>query len=222
MLNLIEILARRVEFADPVYEFGARRAEAHEHLPAIASLFPDMRFVGCDLEPGPGVDEIEDLHHLTLRDESVGTVLLLDTIEHVREPWRAMAELRRCLKPGGLLVMSSVWYFPIHAYPDDYWRFSASAFRVLLEGLDEIAVVASGHRDMPHTVIGIGSKGKVAPGAREAITACVHEWEANGATSWKERALMLLPPGLMARGYHAFIELQRRRNRWTRRRQTAG
>jgi SAM-dependent methyltransferase len=213
VLKLIEDLAARVEFPEPVYEFGARRVDGQEHLPAISSLFPRAHFVGCDIESGIGVDEIEDVHRLSLPDESIGSVLLLDTIEHVREPWRAMAELRRCLRPGGLLVMTSVMFFPVHAYPDDYWRFTASGFGVLLDGLEAVVVEAVGHPDLPHTVVAVASKNPVSPELREEIIACVNRWKRHGASSWKERALMLVPPGIVAPGYRAFHAMQARRNR---------
>jgi SAM-dependent methyltransferase len=213
VLKLVEDLARSVEFPEPVFEFGARRAEGQGHLPSVASLFPDSRFVACDMRPGPGVDDIEDLHALSLPDESIGSVLLLDTIEHVREPWVAMAELRRCLRPGGLLVMTSVMFFPVHAHPEDYWRFTERGFEVLIDGLTPIVVTAVGYPDLPHTVAAIASKGETSEAQRSAIITSVSTWTANGATSWKERALMLLPPRVVAPAYRAFTEMQARRKR---------
>jgi SAM-dependent methyltransferase len=212
VMKLVEELAGNATFPEPIFEFGARRAEGQAHLPAIASLFPDARFVGCDMLPGPGVDEVEDLHALSFGDATIGSVLLLDTIEHVREPWRAMTELRRCLRPGGLLVMTSVMLFPIHAHPDDYWRFTKSGFGVLLDGLDPIVVEAVGNRDLPHTVVAIASKGEADPSLRDAVTATFSAWMAHGATSWKERALTLLPPQVVAPCYRAFRALQARRD----------
>jgi SAM-dependent methyltransferase len=194
-------------------EFGARRAEGQEHLPAMVSLFPNAQFIGCDLQPGTGVDEVEDLHALSFADASIGSVLLLDTIEHVREPWQAMAELRRCLKPGGLLVMTSVMFFPVHAHPEDYWRFTEKGFGVLVDGLDPIVVEAVGYPDLPHTVAAIASKGPAASETRAAITAAVAGWRSNGATSWKERALMWLPPRIVAPAYRTYADFQARRSR---------
>jgi hypothetical protein len=97
LLKLLDSLTREVDLPDPVYEFGSFRVPGQRHLPEVRSYFPQGRYVGCDLQPGPGVDEIQDLHQLTLPDASVGTALLFDTIEHVRDPWRAMSEGRRCL-----------------------------------------------------------------------------------------------------------------------------
>jgi SAM-dependent methyltransferase len=176
-------------------------------------MFPNAHFVGADMQPGPGVDQLEDLHALSLPDDSIGTVLLLDTIEHVREPWRAVEEITRCLKPGGILVMTSVMYFPVHAHPEDYWRFTEKGFGVLVDGLDPIVVHAVGHPDLPHTLAAVASKGGIEPGVRATLAATVRSWAATDATSWKERALMLLPPFVIAPAYRAYGALQTRRNR---------
>lgn len=207
LLKLLEELCPVVPFPQPIYEFGSFRVPGQEHLPNVREFFPGMTFVGCDLRPGPGVDELQDLHALSLPNESVGTALLFDTIEHVREPWRAMGELHRCLKPGGLVLMTSVWYFPIHAYPDDYFRFTASGFLSLLQPFDSPVVEMCGLKRLPHTVVGIGSKGEMDPALRDAIRNELGSWKRRGSRSWKETLQELTPPILLIPAYDLFLKL---------------
>lgn len=47
-----------------------------------------------------------DATDLPLADGSVDAVLMLDIVEHVESPERALAEARRVLRPGGVLVVS--------------------------------------------------------------------------------------------------------------------
>lgn len=210
LLKLLADLAKTIAFPSPIYEFGAFRVPGQEHLPFVHDFFPGQRFVGCDMRGGPGVDEMQDLHSLNLPDESVGTALLFDTIEHVREPWRAMAELHRCLRPGGLLILTSVWYFPIHAYPDDYWRFTASAFRSLMgDAFHPIAVDMCGLSRLPHTVFGIASKGPLDPAVERAIQEVVAAWKRHGAHSWKETVMEVTPPVVLIPAYDLFLRLMR-------------
>jgi SAM-dependent methyltransferase len=206
LLKLLEGLTRTVDFPEPIYEFGAYRVAGQEHLPRVRDFFPGRPFVGCDLRPGFGVDQLQDLHALSLPDNSVGTALLFDTIEHVQAPWRAMEELRRCLVPGGVLLMTSVWYFPVHAYPDDYFRFTASGFRSLLDSYDSVIVTSCGLERLPHTVVGVGSKGPL-PTAQEAtIRREVEAWKRKGSRTWKETVLDVCPPFLLIPGYTAFLK----------------
>jgi SAM-dependent methyltransferase len=213
LLTLLGQLAACTELPEPVYEFGSFRVPGQRHLPAVRDFFPDKAYVGCDLRMGPGVDEVQDLHALAIPDGSVGTALLFDTIEHVRAPWKAMEELHRVLKPGGIVVMTSVWYFPIHAYPDDYWRFTSSAFRTLFEGFETVSVAMCGIERLPHTVVGVASKGPLPPETAAAIDRCVQEWRIHGSRTWKESVLDLAPPLLLVHGYRWFLQAMDRIDR---------
>jgi SAM-dependent methyltransferase len=213
LLKLLDALTREVELPEPIYEFGSFRVPGQRHLREVSSYFPGKRYVGCDLSPGPGVDEIQDLHQLTLADATVGTALLFDTIEHVRNPWQALAEVRRTLRPGGVLVMSSVWYFPIHAYPDDYWRFTASAFRELLQGYHLVTADMFGLARLPHTVIAVATQGEPPAAVGETLRRVVADWGRDDASSWKELAMEIVPPRLLIPAYDAYLRLQDRFHR---------
>lgn len=210
LLNLLDKLTVSTALPEPIYEFGSYRVPGQRHLPWVRDYFPGRRFIGCDLRPGPGVDEVQDLHALAIPAASVGTALLFDTIEHVRDPWKAMAELHRCMIPGGILVMTSVWYFPIHAYPDDYWRFTSSGFATLLRDFEEIGITMCGLPRLPHTVVGVASKGGVAPATASAIRGTLDEWKTNGAHSWKESVMEMTPPALLIPAYAAYLRVMAR------------
>jgi SAM-dependent methyltransferase len=152
-------VADHFPIADPLVEIGSRAATGQEQLADLRRVFGAGTHIGCDLEPGPGVDRIEDVHALTFDDESVGTVIALETLEHVRDPIRAVGEMHRVLKPGGVLAISSLMFFPIHNHPLDYWRFTPAAFEVLLEPFESSWVVAQGWESLPEGVFGVAVKG---------------------------------------------------------------
>ncbi len=110
---------------------------------------------------GPGVDRIENVEHLSFASETVGTVIMLDTLEHVQDPIRALKEVHRVLKRGGCAIISSLMAGPIHAHPNDYWRFTPESFRILLQLFDTKYVFYQGQSDFPHTVMGIGIKAEL-------------------------------------------------------------
>jgi SAM-dependent methyltransferase len=80
-------------------------------------------------------------------------------VEHVEHPHKAVEEIHRLLKPGGILVMSSVMDFPIHNYPHDYWRFTPEGFKSLLKPFGGGIVGYQGDPLQPHTVFAVGLKG---------------------------------------------------------------
>ncbi len=213
LLKLLDHVTRDVDLPGPIYEFGSFRVPGQRHLREVRSYFPEKVYVGCDQQPGPGVDEVQDLHQLRIPDSSIGTALLFDTIEHVRDPWRALSEVRRCLKPGGIVIMTSVWYFPIHAYPDDYWRFTASAFRELLREHQLITADMFGLARLPHTVIGIASNGPPAAGMAQRLHDVVAKWGRTEASTWKELVMETVPPRLLIPAYAAYLRMQDRLHR---------
>jgi SAM-dependent methyltransferase len=162
-LEFARDIAERFPIAGPAVEMGARAADGQEDIANLRPLFAPLvdTYIGCDIQPGPGVDQIEDIHALTFADNSVGTVLCFETLEHVADPIRAVQEMHRILKPGGLLAISSVMFFPIHEHPWDFWRFTPEGFDRLLEPFDAKLVLAHGYEYLPEGVYGIGSK---APG----------------------------------------------------------
>jgi SAM-dependent methyltransferase len=160
----VETVAPLLSVAGPVVEIGALQIEGQEKYADLRPLFDGMQFIGCDMREGPGVDRVENLHSLTFEDNSIGTMILLDTMEHVRYPFKAMAEVYRVLKPGGVLIMTSVMLCPIHAYPSDYWRFTPEAFKVLLEPFETVQVFSDRPALFPRSIYGLGVKGPVDSG----------------------------------------------------------
>ena len=79
-----------------------------------------------------------------------------------------MQEVWRVLRPGGVAVITSVMYFPIHAHPWDYWRFTPEGFGQLLTPFESQLVMSMGWEFMPETVFGVGVKGP-APDLSEAM-----------------------------------------------------
>ena len=159
VLSFARDVAENFEIAEPLVEMGSRAAEGQESIADVRPIFGATTHIGCDIQPGLGVDRIEDIHHLTFEDNSVGTVIALETLEHVADPLRAVEEMHRVLRPGGLLAISSLMFFPVHEHPWDYWRFTPEGFDLVLRPFESRLVLAVGHELLPEGVFGIGVKG---------------------------------------------------------------
>ena len=81
------------------------------------------------LNPDKGDPFIEDLPYQYAG--AFGTLVCLNVLEHVQNPFRVMAALYQLLREGGLLVLETVFSFPYHPSPNDYWRFSPDCLRYL-------------------------------------------------------------------------------------------
>jgi SAM-dependent methyltransferase len=80
--------------------------------------------VNVDHKPGPGVDVVAPAEDLPFESGSVGYVYASHVLEHVEDLDRAMRELHRVLKPGGILLALVPYglrslYNPYHLRPFD-------------------------------------------------------------------------------------------------------
>jgi hypothetical protein len=180
IIEFVRELAGVVALPDPVVEFGALQVEPGQPND-LRPLFAGRRYIGTDVREGPGVDRVEDLRSLSFGDGEIGTSLCLDTLEHCADPITACRELARVTADGGICVISSVMLFPIHAYPNDFWRFTPEGFRLLLRGFDEVWVGAVGPPELPMQVLGLGAKGGsvgLAGMQFESLQAAQQAWDA--------------------------------------------
>jgi SAM-dependent methyltransferase len=152
-------VAENFPIGEPLVEVGARAAEGQESIADMRPIFGAREHIGTDIQDGPGVDRVEDVHALTFADESIGTIVCLETLEHVADPIRAVEEMHRVLQPGGVLAISSLMFFPIHEHPWDFWRFTPEGFERLLEPFESKLVLAHGYALLPEGVYGVGVKG---------------------------------------------------------------
>lgn len=159
IFDFVAELDRRTDLLEPIVEFGSLQVEPGQPND-LRALFAGRDYIGTDLRPGPGVDRVEDLRALTLATDSIGTALCLDTLEHCADPLTACRELHRVLADGGVCVLSSVMFFPVHGYPHDYWRFTPEGLRLLLAPFDDVWTAGVGHPELPMQVVAIAAKGR--------------------------------------------------------------
>lgn len=161
--TLIWYLSSTHELKEPIVELGSRQAVSQVGFADLRPLFPNKKYMGCDAEAGVGVDQIEDMQALSFKDESIRTILCVDTIEHVAHPLQVMKEIYRCLTDDGILVLSSHMYAPVH-YKIDYWRFTPQCFeKILLNDFRSKEILIQGEPTFPELIAGLASKQKQSP-----------------------------------------------------------
>lgn len=102
---------------------------------------PRLRFLRSEISPGgygqngrPPVGcyaLYTSVTALGLRDGCLDGVLCSEVLEHVADFGSAINEMARVLKPGGRLLLTCPFLYPLHG-PQDYWRFTPQAFEYLL------------------------------------------------------------------------------------------
>jgi len=76
---------------------------------------------------------------LNFPDESFDFVISDQVLEHVEgNPQKAIDESWRVLRPGGIAIHSTCFINPIHAAPNDFWRFTPDALKLLLRKFSRV------------------------------------------------------------------------------------
>jgi SAM-dependent methyltransferase len=102
-----------------------------------AKLAP--HWIAVDLfDTSPLIDFNYDVHDLKFPDASFDIVVCTAVLEHVQWPQKAVHELGRVLRPGGLILVGLPWVQPFHEMPKDYWRASPDGLRVWMSEFTEI------------------------------------------------------------------------------------
>jgi SAM-dependent methyltransferase len=123
-----------------------------ERVPAVTG------YDSLDIEArAPGVTFIASVERMTpVADATYDTVLCSEVLEHVPDPWSGLQEIRRVLRPGGVLLISVPFLARLHEEPHDYFRYTEHTLRYSLAALefdvDEVVATGSVFSFMGHQV----------------------------------------------------------------------
>ncbi|MCX6630142.1 MAG: class I SAM-dependent methyltransferase [Candidatus Solibacter sp.] len=130
--DAVAAFARALPAGTRMLDAGSGEGQYRHH-------FARQRYCGIDLAVGDAawdysqVDALADLTALPFRAETFDAAVHIVTIEHLKEPGRAVAEMARTLAPGGTLLIAAPHEWEVHQAPHDYFRYTRYGLAYLLE-----------------------------------------------------------------------------------------
>ena len=88
-------------------------------------------------------DIVGDITKTSFGNESLGLVVCVQVLEHVKNIWEAPKEIKRILCRGGYAIVDTPWMYPYHAEAPsfgDYWRISKDGMVELFKEFNIIKI----------------------------------------------------------------------------------
>jgi SAM-dependent methyltransferase len=118
----------------------------------VRPFFPSwVTIETLDIDPMAGCSYVADLCRRNdhIPGDRYDIVVCTEVLEHVLQPFDAVAELKRLLRPSGVLLVSTPYNFRIHGPLPDCWRFTEHGLRALLKEFEIMSLVALETPDRP-------------------------------------------------------------------------
>ena len=126
----------------PVVDLEGRFLNANDRVLVVGSgrilRLQGPNVTNTDLAAFAGVSVVCDVQNLCFAEDSFDAVVSHQVLEHVPDSDRSIAEMLHVLKPGALVLASVPFFFPFHAAPHDFRRWTIPGLRLAFECFEEI------------------------------------------------------------------------------------
>jgi SAM-dependent methyltransferase len=106
-------------------------------------FFKQARIFTLDIDKESGADYIADLcenNSNLILSNSFDIVICTEVLEHTLNPFDAVSEIYRILKPNGKVFVSTPFNFRIHGPLPDCWRFTEHGLRAMFKNYSSIEI----------------------------------------------------------------------------------
>jgi SAM-dependent methyltransferase len=128
-------------------QFNFKRKKILEIAPQIhkdsEGLFCKSKIYTLDIDENSNADFIADIcknNNKKIKSNFFDFVLCTEVLEHTLNPFKAVKEIHRILKPKGIVLISTPFDFRIHGPLPDCWRFTEHGLKSLLRDFEIISL----------------------------------------------------------------------------------
>lgn len=153
-VEFAERLHQITRTAQDILDIGTSARFAKELRP-YESLFDGKQYTAAGYHPSMSYGKYncdchQDIEKMTFEDASFDAVICLEVLEHVTNPFQAVAEIKRVLRESGKLLLTVPFMTQYHGkgsqsqghehYPD-FWRFTHEGLQQLFGDFQKIEII---------------------------------------------------------------------------------
>jgi SAM-dependent methyltransferase len=113
-----------------------------KHL-GVKEFFKFSKIKTLDIDINSNADYIADIcqkNDNIIPNNTFDIIFCTEVLEHTNNPFKAVEELERILKPNGLICISTPFNFRIHGPLPDNWRFTIHGLRTLFSNFNDVQI----------------------------------------------------------------------------------
>ncbi|MFN8435238.1 MAG: methyltransferase domain-containing protein [Anaerolineales bacterium] len=99
-------------------------------------------YLNLDLSTRPNI--FADVTCVPMLSNSVNCILCTEVLEHIQNPQTCVDEIHRILLDDGIVFVSTPFFYPVHADPHDFQRFTEDGLRYLFREFKTVEVYRMG------------------------------------------------------------------------------
>jgi len=106
------------------------------------AYFKKVKIKTLDIEPSSNATYIADITKFNpkIENEKFDIIICTEVLEHTFDPYGAIKEISRILKPSGILLASVPFNFRIHGPFPDCWRFTIHGLEILFKEFKKVKI----------------------------------------------------------------------------------
>ncbi len=125
-----------------VLDLGGKRENKRGSFQPPENLAQLWQYINLDWKTHPNI--FADVTRTPLQTKSVDCILCTEVLEHLPNPQACVDEIHRLLRDGGLVLASTPFFYPVHADPYDFQRFTEDGLRRLFRNFKTVDVYRMG------------------------------------------------------------------------------
>lgn len=110
------------------------------------NIIPYTKYMTLDIDEKLDPDICCDVHNINWQSNYFDVVIATEVLEHLYNPQKAIDEIYRVLKPGGICIVSTPFFYIYHPDPKDYYRFTWDSLNYLFRNFSQIEIKHHGNR----------------------------------------------------------------------------
>lgn len=114
-------------FVGDVLDVGGKRLRKRGRFRPNEAAARSWKYLNID--PATQPDFLCPADAIPVVDDSFDAVILSEVLEHLWEPDKALREIARILRPGGHVLATIPFLFPVHGDPGDFQRWTPEKLR---------------------------------------------------------------------------------------------